>query len=456
MIEHQAGSHKTGNVTTHSINRREWIRRLGIGSVAAAIAGGLPSLAFGGGGTGRRPVQRLIVMFSPNGVVPESFWPEQAGDLATLPEILQPLDEFRSRTLVLHGVDNRVRGDGDDHMRGMSCLLTGIELSPGNIQGGGNTPSGWPRGLSIDQEIANGYQSNAETRCRFGSLEFGVLVPDRADVWTRMVYTGANRPVAPISDPKQMFRKLFGAMEDRESLASVLDVVSADFQAIRSSISAEDRHLLDDQLEWIHQTGQRVQVEKESEQIVPPEIDTGCELNDAHMPEISACQQDLLVAAMRMNMTRIATLQYTNAVGNARMNFLGIEEGHHELSHDPDEKKESVEKLVRINRWYCEQLAGLARRLDSTPEPGGEGTMLDHTTIIWTNELGKGNSHTLSNIPMVLVGGGLGWRQQECLKFKHLSHNRLWISLAQSMGHSITTFGNPKLSRGGNVEELYA
>ena len=440
----------------NQINRRGWMQRLGIGSAAAVMATCLPSLSRAGCTSKRQPVQRLIIMFSPNGVVPESFWPTEAGTLKDLPEILKPLEEFRDRTLVLKGVDNRIRGDGDDHMRGMSCLLTGIELSPGNIQGGGNTPSGWPRGISIDQEIANFLQSQSETRCRFGSLEFGVLVSDRADVWTRMVYTGANRPVAPISDPKQMYRKLFGQLEDRESLASVLNVVSADFQSLRGAISVEDRHLLDEQLEWIHQTGQRVQTEQRSEKIVPPEIDTGCELDDANMPAISDCQQDLLVAALRMNMSRIATLQYTNAVGNAKMKFLGIEEGHHELSHDPDEKTESVEKLVKINTWYCGQLAALARRLDSTPEPGGEGTMLDHTTIIWTNELGKGNSHTLSNIPFVLVGGGLGWKQQHCLQFKNLPHNRLWISLANSMGHKINRFGNPRLSRGGIVDEFDA
>jgi hypothetical protein len=155
-------------------------------------------------------------------------------------------------------------------------------------------------------------------------------------------------------------------------------------------------------------------------------------------------------------MSRIATLQYTNSVGGVKMKFLGFEEGHHELSHEPDEKTEAAEKLVKINRWYSEQIARLARLLQNTSEPDGNGSMLDHTTIIWTNELGKGNSHSLSNIPFVLVGGGLGWKSGECLKFDHLPHNRLWISLANAMGHSIKTFGNPRLSRKGAVDELLA
>ena len=111
---------------------------------------------------------------------------------------------------MLNGVCDKVHGDGDNHMRGIGCLLTGIELFPGNIQGGSHTPAGWSSGISMDQEIKNYLQQDAPTRTRFGSLEFGVMVPERADTWTRMVYAGANKPIAPIDDPYQMFGKLYG------------------------------------------------------------------------------------------------------------------------------------------------------------------------------------------------------------------------------------------------------
>src|SRR5690606_12613850 len=154
-----------------------------------------------------------------------------------LPESLAPLEPFKDKTLVLHGVHDRIRGDGDDHMRGIGCLLTGIELFPGNIQGGGHTPAGWASGLSIDQEIKNYLQQSSETRTRFGSLEFGVLVPNHADTWTRMVYAGPNKPVAPISDPYQMFGKLYGQLKDREKMVSVLDQVHDDLQKVRTLLN---------------------------------------------------------------------------------------------------------------------------------------------------------------------------------------------------------------------------
>src|SRR5260370_19577594 len=129
-------------------------------------------------------------------------------------------------------------------MRGMGCLLTGVELFPGNIQGGSDTPAGWAKGISIDQEIKNFLQKDAATRTRFGSLEFGVMVPDRADTWTRMVYAGANKPIAPIDDPYQIFAKLYGHVKDREALKSVLDDVQDDLKKVGAAVSAEDRPLL--------------------------------------------------------------------------------------------------------------------------------------------------------------------------------------------------------------------
>ena len=147
------------------ISRRELLRTLGISSAALPWIGMLPSLGFARQSLRKR---RIVIVFSPNGVVPESFWPKVPGENAEFPAILKPLEPFRDQTLILDGVDNRVGGDGDDHMRGMSCLLTAIELFPGNIQGGGNTPAGWPRGLSIDQEIANFLQSGPATQTRFG------------------------------------------------------------------------------------------------------------------------------------------------------------------------------------------------------------------------------------------------------------------------------------------------
>ncbi|NOY42817.1 MAG: DUF1552 domain-containing protein [Planctomycetes bacterium] len=444
---------------SHQLNRREFLIKTGISVAAANFVTGLPSLGFANSAT-VAPKKRLVFVFSPNGIIPKHFWPDETGENFQLKRILQPLADFKNRMMTLHGVCNKIKGDGDGHMRGMGCLLTGIELFPGDIQGGSDTPAGWSQGISLDQRLKNHLQADPATQTRFGSLEFGVMVPDRADTWTRMSYAGPNQPVAPIDDPYQMFDKLYGQTKNRELLASVLDGLSEDFRKVENLVSEEDRHLLQDHLAMVREVEQELKTElvrKEQPSDVghavpqlPPNV---AEQND-NIPTITKMQMDMLVNSFAADFARIATFQITNSVGQPRMRWLGIDEGHHSLSHEPDTNEESYEKLIKINTWYCEQVAYLAKRLDETPEPGGEGSMLDNTSIIWTNELGKGNSHTRNNIPFVVVGGGLGWKMGRAMKFEDIPHNRLLMSISEAMGYPEKTFGNPNFCGDGPLAGL--
>jgi hypothetical protein len=431
----------------NAIHRRNFIKRVGLSAASLPFILGLPSLGLA---APARPRQRLVIMFSPNGTIPSAYWPDETGADFKLKEILSPLEPFQDRTLVLNGLSNKVRGDGDNHMRGMSCLLTGIELFPGNIQGGSHTPAGWASGISIDQELKNFFQGREETRTRFGSLEFGVGITDRADPWTRMSYAGPNKPVAPISDPYQMYQKLYGQLKDKENLQSILDDVRDDLKKVRGLISAEDRKLLEDHETLVRQMEKEVaEAGKQKLRVGPPTLEEGIADQNDNVPRLSRMQIDLLVNSFLNDMARVATLQYTKSVGMARMKWLDITDGHHSLSHEPDKTEEAVTKLTRINRWFCGELRYLVEKLANTPEPGGQGRMLDHTLIVWTNELGKGNSHTLDNIPFVLVGGGFGFQMGRSLKLDKIPHNRLHLALAHAVGHRLETFGKPSLCEGG-------
>jgi hypothetical protein len=431
----------------NAIHRRRFIQRVGLSAASLPFLMGLPSLGLA---APARPRQRLVVMFSPNGTLPPHFWPDESGKEFKLKEIMSPLEAFKDRMLVLHGLSNKVRGDGDGHMRGMSCLLTGIELFPGNIQGGSHTPAGWASGISIDQELKNYFQSKEETRTRFGSLEFGIGVTDRADPWTRMSYAGPNKPVAPISDPYQMYQKLYGQLRDKENLQSVLDDVRDDLKKVSKLISAEDRKLLTEHETLVRQMEKDIaEAGKQKLRATPPSLEEGIADQNDNLPRLSRMQIDLLVNSFVNDMARVATLQFTKSVGGARMNWLDIKDGHHGLSHEPDKDDVAQAKLLKINKWFAGELNYLTSKLASTPEPGGEGSMLDHTLIIWTNELGKGNSHTLDNIPFLLIGGGFGFEMGRSLKFEKIPHNRLHLALAHAVGHRIETFGKPALCDGG-------
>lgn len=434
------------------LSRRAFVKAAGLSPAIAPFLGNLPALAAGDPPLAK---QRLVIVFTPNGVIPKNFWPKTTNEETPfeLPPILEPLEPFKDQLVTLHGIDDKIRGDGDGHMRGIGCLLTGIELFPGNLQGGSHTPAGWSSGMSIDQAIRGKLQADPTTRTRFGSLEFGVVVPDRADTWTRMVYGGPNKPIAPIDDPYQMFSKLYGDREDRQKLASVFDGIGNDFRRLAKRVSKEDRRLLEEHASLVRSMEKQLAREAENSQTSDsldhqvPEIEPGVRESNDNMPRISRMQIELMTSAFAADFMRVATLQFTNSVGGARMSWLGIDEGHHALSHRPDSDLEAVEKLTKINRWYAGEIAHLARRLAETPEPGGDGSMLDNTLIVWTNELGKGNNHTHNNTPFVLIGGGnrptWGVNGGRALDFKGVAHNRFLLWLASAYGLDSKTFGNP-------------
>lgn len=438
-------------------NRRAFIRDLGLSAATLPFLSGLSSLR-AETSAGHAPAKRLVVMFSPNGTLPDEFWPDDFGadkPLAFKP-ILKALEPYREQTLALKGVDNKIRGDGDNHMRGMSCLLTATELNPGNIQGGSHTPAGWASGISIDQEVRRFFQSQEATRTRFGSLEFGVAVPNRADPWTRMCYAGDDKPVAPIDDPGQMFDKLYGNSQDKRHLASVLDYVNHDLKRAAKKLSPEDRELLETHMNLVRRLEQDIERAAQQDELShpEPEIDPDVELVNDNTPEISRMQIDLLVNALANDMTRVASLQFMRSVGQARMRWLDVEEGHHSLSHEPDSNEDAYAKLERINKWFAGELAYLLEKLSSTPEPGTpDQTMLDNTQVVWVNELGKGNSHTLSNIPFVLIGGGAGFQTNRALDLDGVPHNRLWLSIAHGMGHrDLKVFGSEEYCADGPLK----
>jgi hypothetical protein len=237
-------------------------------------------------------------------------------------------------------------------------------------------------------------------------------------------------------------------MKDKESLKSVLDELQADLKKVRDIVSVEDRRLLEEQATFVREMEEELLATQDVGHAVP-ELEQGVKEDNDNMPRLSKMQIELLVNSFAADFARIATLQFTNSVGGAKMRWLGVNEGHHELSHNPDSDKESQAKLTKINTWYAEQMAYLAKRLAETPEPGGNGSLLDNTLIIWTNELGKGNSHTLDNIPFVCVGGGMPFQFGKSHQLGSVPHNRFLMALAHGFGHHIETFGNPDFCGAG-------
>ena len=202
-----------------------------------------------------------------------------------------------------------------------------------------------------------------------------------------------------------MFDKLYGQTQNKAMLASVLDDLSDDFRKIESMVSPEAESCSNSILRWCDPSKKRsraVQLssgEKTTRHPVP-QLEPNVEEQNDNMPLLCKMQMDLLLSLVN-DFTRIATFQITNSVGNAKMKWLILMKVTLH-SHEPDSNEEAYEQLIQIN-MVLRASRLLRKRLSETPEPGGEGSMLDHTTLVWTNELGKGNSHTRNDIPFVMV-----------------------------------------------------
>lgn len=440
------------------LSRRNFLR----GAGGAALA--LPLLSYVDvGRTHAGPPafpKRIVFWYTPDGTVQEAWRPIGTPESFELARIMKPLAPFADQLTILENVDLGVSyaGPGDMHQVGMGALLTGRKLQAGSLFiGAGGQSTGWGDGVSVDQYIA----SRVGQTTPFPSIELGVQVIG-ATVWTRMSYRDAAQPVPPESEPTRAFARLFGdlgrptdpaAAALRTRRKSVLDAVSRDLSRLSGKVSAADRVKLQAHLDVVRDIERRLDL---GGGILPaacakptaPEasLDTDAIGN---FPAIGRLQMDQLVAALACDLTRVASLQWSNAVSTTVFTWLGGKQGHHELSHAGDADAAAQELLTRMNVWYAEQLAYFAGKLRSTPE--GSGTMLDHTLIVCVNELSIGNSHSRFDMPFLLLGGGGGavpggrW-----LKYPSgTNHNDLLVSLCHAMGLTdVTTFGDPDYCKG--------
>jgi hypothetical protein len=427
------------------------ISRRSVLGAAAALAGTsfLPRPVWA---ASTAPPKRLVIMFSANGTIFNSWAPQGTETSFTLSPILSALAPYQQKLLILDGINVKSAGfgPGDDHMKGMGHMLTGIELLSGTTMGGAGTPAGFAGGMSIDQRIVQDIGQNT----RFPSLEFGVVVQN-ADVWARMIYSGANQPLPPMEDPVAAFARIFSGSTLSAAQAaillqrrkSVLDYVQTTLGGLSTRVSSDDKVRVQQHQDSVSQIEKQLLAQTGA--CTPPMVTATSLTNIANYPAIGKTQMDLLIASLACDQTRIASLQWSHSVSDIPMPWLNISTGHHTLSHTADTDTVSQASLVQINTWYASQFAYLLKGLDSVVESDGS-TLLDNCMVIWINELSKGNIHSHQPLPIVIAGGcGGALRTGRFVTYSpQQPHNNLLVAVANIMGTNITTFGNPAYCTG--------
>ena len=422
------------------MRRRAWLRGAGGIAVALPWLESWPRRA-------RADVDdfptRCVLVFTSNGTVPPSWVP---GPDFTLSTILEPLADHRERIIVCSGIDlSSSGGDHKGHNRGVGSLWTGVEPFGGN-----DGDSGYAAGISVDQFLAQALQPGTP----FSTLELGVRV--KSDYPNgRMIYSGPNQPIAPQDSPFAMFDRLFGDGTGEAAAMllarrqTVLDAVADDTAAILPQLGGADRIKLQAHLDAVRSLELRLAALGGLGCVapdMPPAFDW--KKNDRY-PEVGELQMDLLVMALACGLTRIASLMWSHALSAVIFTWLGQSVDHHTLSHD--ESPAAQEQLVAIGRWYAERFAGLLARMEAVVE--GDGTLLDHSVVVWGSELGKGQPHDCKQIPFVLAGAANGYfATGRHVAFDHASHNDLLLAVLDAMGVVVPSFGDPAFCHGPLAE----
>lgn len=424
-------------------SRRRFLGALGATAICAPFL--RPGLA-----RADAPKKRFVFMMTANGFQDDGIAISGSGTSFTLGSSLRPLEAHRAKLLFLRGLDNAAsyEGPGGGHQKGCGAWLTGRPLNDGDFTGGnGDLLSGWASGISLDQRIAQ--VIGDETR--LPSLELGVQVRGATNRH-RISYSGSDAPLPPESSPHRVYARLFGAVAgDAETLArvrrrrrSVLDLVRGDLTRLGGRVATEDRPALEAHLERIREIERQLDAEASSCD-APDAPATFDPMRETNYQRAGTLQMDLLVAAMACDVTRVATILWSGGTSGQRFPSLGFGEAHHPLSHDGDGVAASQEKLRAIDRFHAERFAHLVDRLDSTPDPSGEGTMLDHTVVVWGSELSKGNTHSRRDMPIVMAGGLGGYfRTGRFVRFGGRAHNDLLLTILHGFGIEDATFGLPR------------
>ncbi|HZO51593.1 MAG TPA: DUF1552 domain-containing protein [Bryobacteraceae bacterium] len=384
------------------VARRRFLRGIGASGVLVRI--GLPPLeamlnssgtAYAAAPESKKPDQpiptRFVFWFNGNGV-PERFWiPTATGPDYEMTPCLTPLVPFRKEVHILSGLDNpaaRMPGPGNDHHRSMSALVSGTSFTG---RGAG--------GASIDQLIA----AKLGTESRFRSLQIGVCQESHGEsIQRNLSWAGYERSLPPELVPHNLFNRMFGTREQSwvDGKRSVLDAVRDDFQDLQTGLGRADKHVMDEHLAAVREVERSIAS-------LPPEYrnatEPGLGGDVKDYPRIAKIQSDLLVHALASRQTRVASYMLTKCQSLVRLPWLGYTTlRHHDYTHTNADSPQGQRILRDICRWHVQEFAYLLAKLKSIPE--GDGTLLDHTCLLYVHEHAEANPHKNNGLPAILAG----------------------------------------------------
>jgi hypothetical protein len=432
------------------LSRRTMLKGAGCAMALPLLEAMTPSRALAAAAA-KPPVRMAFVSF-PNGAIMNAWKPIGEGAAFELGPTMQPLSELRSHITILSGLAQEngfAKGDGaGDHARSSASLLTGahpVKTSGANIR----------VGQSVDQAAAE----RVGHLTRLPSLELGI---DRGrdagscDSGYSCAYSNAiswknaTTPMAKEINPKLVFERLFGntlsggsaSNHSRRSRvrASVLDLVSEQASDLKHRLGSTDQQKIDQYFTSVREIEQRITRAAQVKPVEAPEFAVPDDV-PADVQEHIRLMYDLMALAFQTDSTRIITFNSANEGSNRPYKMVGVNDGHHELSHHREDA-EKVEKLKKIDQFLVGEFARFLKNLQAIPE--GEGSLLDNAMIMYGSGLSDGNRHRHDDLPIILAGRGGGTIQTG----RHIALsggaplNNLFLSMLDRVGASVSSLGD--------------
>lgn len=377
-----------------------------------------------------RPPKRMVCIGNEFGMYPGAFWPKTFGRNYELPPLLQPLAPIREKLTLFSHLDHGLKGG---HFA-VHTYLTGVKAADAR-----HRPDG---GISLDQRAAEFVGSAT----RFPSLTIGSeggLHGGCQMSWTR---TGTRVP--PVPGPRELFRGLFvqdnaaarTAAVDRIALQkSILDAVLGEANSLRKRLNKADSEKLEEYFSSVRDVEKKLKLDQHWQNIPKPVAPIEEPQNQGLTRDLPLIY-DLIVLALETDSSRVATVEVG---GSFAARDLGIKKGYHSLSHH-GKAQENIEQLVQIELYQMEQFARFVRKLNEVREPNSDGSLLDSTMVLMGSGMGNANSHTNSDLPIILAGGGFRhgeFKQYPADGNKRVPLCNLYVSMLQQFGVPTDQFG---------------
>src|SRR5262252_4047766 len=398
-------------ITKKIISRREVLRGMGAMLALPLLDAMVPPLS-AQRTTAARPINRFGVMYIPNGMIMNKWTPVLDGSAYELSPTLSSLAPYRDQLLVLSNlacVPTPGR-PGGAHAKASTRFLT--DISP-------PTSETWlDVGISVDQILAQ----EAGKHTQLASLELAIENGETAgacDVGFACAYTNtiswksANTPLFAQNNPRAVFERMFGDTGNTDPKArltrirqqrSVLDSLTQEVARLQGSLGSADRTKLSQYLESIRDVERRIQLAEEQNDQNLPVVDHPAGI-PATYDEHVKLMCDLKVLAYQCDLTRVVTFMLGREFSGVTYPQIGVPDAHHPITHHAGEAPK-IAKVEKINAYHVTQFAYLLEKMRSTQD--GEGSLLDHATLIYGTGMGECNAHDPKSIPLVIAGDGAG------------------------------------------------